>query len=170
MSARESIVDYAPHAARLVPKSSDKVVYRSVFEFEGEARTRRVKRLFGALRRLKAAKVVDRSLEAWAVRWTRDALVELIGSLPVQDRNAGTVSRKHGGAVKAAKKHGGWAALVLEVTGSSPRRIHEDNGSLILVVDRQRASSRGGAARATSTNIRRIKLRTVKRRATLDRR
>lgn len=133
MSARESIKDYGPHARRLVficladdlPRSDRNVVFRSVFEFERESESAKLRRLFAALRRLKKAKVGDRKLEVWATRWTRLSLERLIRSLPADRRNRGKVARRYSGAIKSAEKYGGWTALVATVTGASPRKIHK---------------------------------------------
>lgn len=116
MSVQKSVRKYLLHAPRLriislagTRKSTERLIFESVFRYEAEATTPALRALFSRLHMLAAYTVPTTSFDAWATRWTRKEVLGLISALPKGEQHSRYAQTHHSGAYKSAfRLFGGW--------------------------------------------------------------
>ncbi|MEE9165118.1 MAG: hypothetical protein V3U15_02525 [Nitrospinota bacterium] len=127
-----SMKKYAPFAMSLrfiyllgSRESKDGVIFQSIFDFEEEARGTDVEHLFDNLRELKSYKPPPLHLEEWAIRWTKQIIIDWIIKKPLDALSERNVLLEHNDLRCAARRlFGSWNAA-LNASGISPDSVRK---------------------------------------------
>jgi hypothetical protein len=130
MSVNSSIRKYSPYSSSLrfitlngQRASQRNITFQSVFDFEAEATTRKLREIIETLRALKADAVPSIKRAIWSRVWTKEKLLRFVQQLPSGKNNSLFVQRHHRREYAAAvRQFGGWTQA-LEAGGLSASEI-----------------------------------------------
>lgn len=129
-SSQKAVNLYAPFAPSLQiiylfgrREDFENVSFVSIYDFEKESSSKRLKKLFSQLREIESYKPPPLHLEKWCTRWSKELIIEEIQKLPLGNRRERIVLQNNNDLRCAARRLFGSWSKALRAAGTEPDSI-----------------------------------------------